>query len=334
MADAIILDILLGVIVLLAMPLGFWRGIGREVFVSAGILLGIAIAAPWADRWGSRAADWFNLGQSTGRFLMTIGVVLFSTLAFGYGGSALAGLDNGVSLWGRVAGAFVAAANATILLAWALAVIARDIADERSVDVLDDAIIAGHLLRDGEWVLLVVAGGATVAVTVASVARVLTRGRPLPAADDLAPIGRAGGSPDRLRPVRFARDTDEGKFEPESRQFDPRSGRFGTDAADVSTTSPMTRVDPSRWAQDTRGTDGLPAWSGQQQPGSNPGNGRFAGREWMRRSPPASRRDAGGDGRRSWASHQSTEEGRCGACGAPTTAADAFCPRCGTTISR
>ncbi|MGH2533752.1 MAG: CvpA family protein [Thermomicrobiales bacterium] len=333
MTDANILDILLGAIVLLAMPLGFWRGVGREVFVSAGILLGIVVANAWAERWGRQAADWFSLEVSTARFWTTIGLVLASTLVLGYGGGAVAASEVSLGFFGRVAGAFVAAANASVLLVWALAIIVRDIADAQAVEVLDDAFVAGRLLRDGEWVPLAIACGAAVSVLASAVARIWTRRRSLPVTDATAPIGRAA-SPDRLRPVRFARDTDEGKFEPESRQFDPRSGRFGADAADISTTMPLTRVDQSRWARDTRGTGGLPAWGSQQNQGSHPGNGNFAGRDWFRRGSSDPQPDAGGDRSRSWTHARSPDAGQCGACGATTTASDAFCPRCGTAISR
>jgi hypothetical protein len=331
MTDATILDILLVMIVLFAMPIGFWQGVGREVFVSASILLGIAVASVWEASWGRRAEDALGLGASNGRFVAAMAAVLVSVLVLGYGGGAVAIPDGSVGLFGRFAGAFLAAANAIVLLAWALDAIARDVADTRALEAMEDGFVAGRLLRGDNWILLGVAGAAAIAVLLSSIVKFATRGEELPAVDATVPVGRAGGTADRLRPVRFPHDPDAGKFEPESRQFDPRTGRYAADTPGLSSTAPLTQVDRSRWAVDTRSGAALPPWEQTKDQDNAARNGRLSGREWLRRSPSESSDGGSGNSRAGWHGHQPRDTRQCSACGAPITGADTYCPRCGTT---
>lgn len=334
MTDSILLDGLLALIILLAMPIGFWRGLVRETFAAAGILLGFAVAGAWEDRWGRRIADLLDVAAATGRFVAGLSLFLLIMLVVGYGGGALAAPKSTIGLFGRIGGAFVAAANAVVVLVWALGMIARDLATARSFEVMEDGIVAGRLLGDGEWVMLSVAGGAAAAVVVAFIATVVRGSDDLPAVESTAPVIHGPGQPHRLRPVRFPTDADAGKFEPEARQYDPATGRFGADAPRLSTSMPLTRIDQARWTTDTAGTAGLSAWDIGGDPARPPRNGRFGGREWLRRSRPQPH-GAGGSGERpSWPDRSASAAQQCRACGSPMTAADAFCPRCGTSTSQ
>src|SRR4051794_26135065 len=61
MTNDLILNLVLAGFVVVFAAIGFVRGIQREVFVSAAILGGWAIASAWSQRWGTEFADVVNI---------------------------------------------------------------------------------------------------------------------------------------------------------------------------------------------------------------------------------------------------------------------------------
>jgi uncharacterized membrane protein required for colicin V production len=318
MANAIILDILLVLIVLLSMPLGFWRGVNREVFVSAAILHGMAVAATWNDRWGERLADWLLLGHATARFLVAIGIILGSTLVVGYAGGALAASGSVVGPWARLSGAALAAANATVLLALALHYIQQDLGTTYSLDVIQDGLIARFLTRHFDWVVLGLGAAWLVTVIGGWIAVVIFSPRgDLPVVETVPPPDRGESSRDRRRAVRLPKDPEGGKFEPDA--------RLASEAPSIVRSTPIGTVDPARWSSDRTS----PAWSPapwRTSPPADSPNGetgrRLGGREWVRRS-------SSGDDAESPAKDGGQRSRRCERCGQEIGSDDIYCPRCG-----
>jgi hypothetical protein len=314
MTNAIILDVLLVLIVLLSMPLGFWRGVTREIFVAAAILLGMTLAATWHDRWGGRVTDWFSIGHATGRFLVAMGLIAASTVILGYGGGVLAARGALVGLWGRLAGAALAAANATVLLALALRYINQDLSETYSLDVLHEGMISRFLIEHFDWILAGLGAASVLAVIGGMIARLIFSPRgALPAVDTTPPPDRGESLRDRRRPVRLPKDPEGGKFDPE--------GKFGTEAPSVAQSAPIGTVDPARWSADRTSPAWTPApWraSMPSEPTSSEMGRRLGGREWVRRtaSDPAS-------------DDQGRRTRRCERCGQPVGGDDIYCPRCG-----
>jgi hypothetical protein len=314
MTNAIILDVLLVLIVLLSMPLGFWRGVNREIFVAAAILLGMTLAATWNERWGGRVADWLSTGHAMGRFLAAMGLIGVSTLIIGYGGGALAARGARIGRWGRLTGAALAAATGVVLLALALRYTDQDLSGTYSLDVLHDGMISGFLIEHFTWILAALGGAAVLTVIVGAIVLVVfPPGADLPAVEAVPPPDRGDSLRDRRRPVRLPQDPEGGKFEPE--------GKLGAEAPSIAQSAPMGTIDPARWSADRTS----PAWTPSPWRASLPAessNGetgrRLGGREWIRREP----LDEGPD-------VQGRRTRRCERCGQAIGSDDIYCPRCG-----
>src|SRR5579884_3557876 len=89
MSANFVLDILLTLIVILFVPIGFWRGALKEVIVTAAILLGAALAVAWAEPWGDSLADVLNVRQGVARFIVAAVALFLAVILLGYGGGTL-----------------------------------------------------------------------------------------------------------------------------------------------------------------------------------------------------------------------------------------------------
>lgn len=116
MLETIVLDGLLILILLLLVPIGVYRGGIREGFTSAGVLLGVALSAEWAVRWGDWIAANSRLAQGSARFLVAIGLLALTTIGVGYGASAAFAYRPGPG--GRLYGGLLAATNGVVFLSY------------------------------------------------------------------------------------------------------------------------------------------------------------------------------------------------------------------------
>lgn len=362
---ALLLDILLGLIVLLFVPFGVRRGVAKEAMVSAGLLLGAAVGAAWAETAGTDLASWLDLSAETARFAVAVTALVGGALLLGYGGGAALGrLRQGILA--RLTGGILAAVNGTILLAYLLAFVQRFLRPGSDPGVVDDGIVGRTLLRDLDWLLL---GAAAVAAVCVLLGLLVTgfrrRGEPL-----AVEVG-GGVVPPRQRPVRVSREADSGKYEPTASDApggpDPRPGRFGGSspglAPGLGQTSPLPSP-PERWRSDDPPQRDGDDWRRPRamldaSPASN-GHAPAPSRDaWLRRtgtvthpSPEASTGSnalggggfgppgGGTTGAVPRAGTPPDPEGdgaapgrrRCPACGAVPGPRDLFCPECGTAV--
>ena len=330
----LLLDILLGLVVLLFVPFGIRRGVAKEAMVSAGILLGAALAGRFRDAWGA------DLGA---RFLLEPGAALFATSALllfgctfflGYGGGAALGATR-PGTFSRLAGGLLAAFNAALLLSYLLGWI-----DEllQQGAALDDGIIGAALLRQSDLLLLAAAGVLLLLIVVGWIVNA-ARARRQPRASDGPPMA---GIPARQRPVRVASAADAGKYEPGIEPVS-RSGRFGQG---IDATSPLPAGPASSgqgpWPGDGHtlltnnghGRATQPDSAGQRPSTSRqPQNDDTVWSAWsasasddaMSRTEPASQWPVG-------PSIGVTDDERCAVCRARVGARDVFCPECGATL--
>src|SRR5688500_11869186 len=104
MDDKMLLDALFVALAVLCLPIGYGRGLPRELFVTGGLLLGVMLSNAWARPWGADLADAFDFDVETSQFVVSMLFICGCTLLFGYGGAAAANL--GVPRrWSRFAGA-------------------------------------------------------------------------------------------------------------------------------------------------------------------------------------------------------------------------------------
>lgn len=299
MSTSLILDVSFGLLALLFLPIGYRRGVQREVFVTAGVLAGAQLSASWARPWGSDVADAIDVRTGIGAFAVSAAFIVGAAVVLGYGGSGAAN-PRDPGRWGRAVGALLAVANGTLVAAYLLRDIERFLADAATERALARSRVADVLLRQFGWVVVGMAALGALAVAV-----VLLRRRD--SAVTLAPAVSAAWDPPPLatspRKPRLGWGTDEGKVEPARRAFDSASGRFAADAPSLHATMPMAPVAP---------------------PPDRAGNWRGDRSEWMEIAP----RDPNG-----WAPRAADPPvptgPRCAGCGEALTPEDMFCPRCG-----
>jgi uncharacterized membrane protein required for colicin V production len=294
MDDSMLLDVLFILIALLFLPIGFRRGIAREVFVTAGILAGATIAASWARPWGVDLADLVDARNGAGQVAVSTGFVIGGALVLGYAGAAAARLDES-GIWGRITGAILAVINGALIAAFVLRDIERYLADDATNRSLAESRVADALLRDFGWVLIGMAAFVASVIAVSLIAG----DRRTPAQPVAAPTWQPAAATGGKRKRRLGWGRDDGKVEPQASGFDPTYGRYAADAPHYGENVPIAPVAPATWSMDRA-------------------QGRPVGSEWLsvgqsaRPEPPAEPAPL-----------------RCLACGERLTSEDAFCPRCG-----
>lgn len=175
-----LLDILLVVLIVLFIPIGFWRGIQREALVTLGIFLGAQLAASWADRWGTALANWTNLRQTGGTFFVAVLLLIGSTFILGYGAGAALPLPR-PGAFNRVIGALIAGANGALLLSYALRYIRGYLLKGQSPGFLDESFVSRILTNDIQWLIL---GAAIFFVPIVAVMAMLGNGEQFDGYDD------------------------------------------------------------------------------------------------------------------------------------------------------
>jgi uncharacterized membrane protein required for colicin V production len=156
----LVLDILLILLVVLFMPIGFWRGPVKEMFVTLGVIFGVLLADFWARPWGNDLRDYTELTAGSGAFIIAMTFLVASTFILGYGlGATLAPTYH--STLTRVLGAAIAAFNGTLLLSFSLQYVRLHLLSPANEASLDESFMARFLLDGIGWLLL---GAAFVAV--------------------------------------------------------------------------------------------------------------------------------------------------------------------------
>lgn len=339
---SLLLDMLFAVIVLLFVPFGIRRGVAKEAMVSAGILIGIALAAAWTETGADRVGEQTDFGSDMARFVVAAGAVVLSTIILGYGGGAALGRVR-AGILSRLAGGLLAAFNGAVLLSALLRLIERYLWRDEGAGVADDGYLGRYLLRDDEWLLL--AAAVTMGVCVIFgwiVTGFRTRNEPL----GEAPSQSMVPMPPRQRPVRVARDADAGKYEPVATQGTPlqsapppRPGRFGGGVSSLGQTAPITGQ-PDAWRSPETPNRGESwprpkAMLDESAKTNGHASAPTVAGDWLRRATGRRRGgeadDAGGHGREH-ASNRRLTGLRCPGCGAAVGEQDVFCPECGATV--
>jgi uncharacterized membrane protein required for colicin V production len=148
-----LLDGLFVLIGLLLLPIGFRRGLQREIVVTAALFVGAALSSSWARPWGSDLADFFNFSTGTGQFIVAAAFLLGAVVLLGYAGAAALHLEPSSGM-GRLLGAFLAVVNGALVAAYLLRDVERFLADAATERSLRDSAIAWTLLRQFGWIVL------------------------------------------------------------------------------------------------------------------------------------------------------------------------------------
>jgi uncharacterized membrane protein required for colicin V production len=312
MNDDIILDILLASILVLFAAIGFWRGAAKEGIVTGGIFTGAALASSWAMPWGVDLADLIDSRLGLSRLIVACTALFLGAVMIGYLGSALI-VPVKMGLFDRVFGAAISAINGGLLMHYSFSFVERYLADESANRVLARSEISRFLLREFGWYLVGVASAVFLAIVLGFEMR--RRARQALLSQPLVDDSMAFPGEVRQRSVRMPRTADGGKFEPQTRGFDARTGRYASDAPRIDDTIALPPVDPS----------------GTHMGGGVAGAGAMTGTQWYER--PLSDRPKPEDQPTSPSmSQQSRPEARCRLCNNEIGQNDSFCPRCGASV--
>lgn len=322
-----LLDILLIVLIVLFIPIGFWRGVQREALVTLGIFLGAQLAASWVDSWGTALANWTNLRQTGGTFFVAVLLLIGSTFILGYGAGAALPIHR-PGMVNRIFGALLAGANGALLLSYALRYIREYLLKGQSPGFLDESFVSRLLTNDIQWLIL---GAAILFVPIVAVMAMLGNGE------------QFDGYEDEPEALPFAMQGPARTYPPRAPMMQPVSGDTGDGA--------VYKVEPA-WpgvghpAQATRPIGPILATNtGYTSPWSKP----------VELPPDESYVLAtnGGDGSSSQATVQvdvnaqhdgemtlpvelesppPVEEGKCPNCHADVSAAEVYCPSCGRVL--
>jgi hypothetical protein len=171
MLEAVLLDSLLGIAILLLIPLGSFRGGLREVCSSAGLLLGILLSQQWAVRWGNTIGDLLNVDDNAAQFTTAVVTVIVTTMVVGYGASSSFNYHPGPG--GKMFGAAIAVINGVVLSGFLINAVADHMNDGEYPQVVSDGQISRALSSGFDWVLL----GAAITVALLSVLGMVVRER-------------------------------------------------------------------------------------------------------------------------------------------------------------
>jgi hypothetical protein len=163
MLEALLLDFLIVIAVVLLVPLGAFRGGLREVCASAGLLLGILISDAWAPRWGSWVADLLSTSESGATFMIAAVTMLFVMVLIGYGASSA--FNNHPGPGGRMFGAAIAALNGVVIAGFLVNNVAKYLNDGEYPAVVQEGYVSRGL-SSGFDVALLAAGLIVVCLTV------------------------------------------------------------------------------------------------------------------------------------------------------------------------
>ncbi len=170
MASRIVFDALLAGMLVLLVPIGFWRGGGREAIVGGSLLAGASLGNAFAVRWGSGIADLLGSRDSVGETVLAEAMLWGSVIVLGYLGGAT--ISHGrQSLAGRLAGSIIALFNGLLLLGFSLRFLTVLLLGEDPDRWTEGGFIAGVLSRGTEELLLL----AVVVISVGVISGLIAR---------------------------------------------------------------------------------------------------------------------------------------------------------------
>lgn len=152
MVQSVVLDALLLLILILLVPLGFYRGGLREVCSSAGLLLGLLIANEWAARWGDWIANRANVRLGICEFVVAVATLTLATMLVGYGAGAAFSYHPGPG--GRLYGGLVSLLNGAVFLGSLMNFEARFLSNGTYPALVQDGFVSRGLSIGIDWVLL------------------------------------------------------------------------------------------------------------------------------------------------------------------------------------
>lgn len=229
MTNDLLLNLFLAGFVFVFAAIGFIRGVQREIFVTAAILGGWAMASAWSERWSGWLADLINISDRTAGFIVTAGLLAGSLVILGWGGGSAIGAraqGNGQ----RIAGALLGGVNGVLLASYLLSAYTQYLSDAGDRALISTARLAQAVRDDYAYVL---AAGMGLMLLLALIGLAIG-GKP-----ERPPMPQGRSYPAPTGPATVSRN-DEQKVEPTPRS----SSRNYLDS-----TMPIAPVETGRYAE-------------------------------------------------------------------------------------
>ncbi|MBA3275684.1 MAG: CvpA family protein [Chloroflexia bacterium] len=169
MLESLALDSLLILILLLLVPIGFYRGGLREVCSAAGVLLGLLVAQQWSPRWGSWVAGVTGIDEGISRFMVAMATLVLFAALIGYG--AASAFTSSPSPGGRLYGGLVALASGFLFLGALIQFVASYLYDGVYPDMIRRGFVSRALSVGFDWVLLAVSVTVLVSIVLGMIVR-------------------------------------------------------------------------------------------------------------------------------------------------------------------
>lgn len=156
---SLLLDALLLLILILAIPVGVYRGGIREGFTAAGILLGAQLATEWAVPWGDFIGDHSALATDASRFLVAGLLLLLATVTIGYGSSIAFSYHPGPG--GRLFGGILGLLNGVLFVGFVIDFVIVFLFHGSQPDVVRHGYVSRGLAV-GTGTILLIGGGIVI----------------------------------------------------------------------------------------------------------------------------------------------------------------------------
>ncbi len=167
-------DFVLPAILLLFIPLGFWRGLIRELLTFVGISLASVTVLLWTPSWVRVLSNTFRADLPSLQVAAQIGGFAAITLIAGYGSSLLPLRFPTANGWLRSLGALVGLLNGSLILSFMLQFIYfYFVAVNTRPNPIASSVVPWNLANWAGWFYLGLALVTTLAVALSALARVL-----------------------------------------------------------------------------------------------------------------------------------------------------------------
>lgn len=188
-----VLDFVLPALLLLFLPLGFWRGLWREMITSVGILLAAATTLMWTGVWASLLANVLQTDQPTRQLIAQLIGFLAITVLVAYGSGLLPMRMDSGTFWTRLMGALVSLINGSVIFSFILQFVYYYYTALRvQPNPVSASAVAWNLANWAGWFYMLLALLGLAAVALSALARIVAAlsrvaRKPAPAASGEAP---------------------------------------------------------------------------------------------------------------------------------------------------
>lgn len=182
-----LLDLIIALVLLMFVPIGYWRGALREWVTCAGILLGLLLAIGWSGSWGPAFSTLLQQDAKLASFTVGAIVFLLIVLFVGYGSGVTLPYRPDLSIANRLLGAAVGLGNGMLIMSGLLQLMQLHLFTGNNSSPLHTARLSILLTEQVRWVYLFLVM-VLLGLIIAGLVRRVLEGTPI--LEEYSPLGR------------------------------------------------------------------------------------------------------------------------------------------------